>query len=100
MNVAENLLTTLSEEAGEVVLQTSKALRFGLHDGYPNSNTTNAQDIVNEIEQLNAMYEMLVKKGSLPKLTDEEKIAIRMKKKERVKEFQKYSRNLGKLTGE
>ena len=100
MNLSENLLTTLSEEAGEIVLHTSKALRFGLHDGYPGSETTNAQDIVKEIEELNAVYEMLVDKGCLPRLSVSSIEKIRNSKKARVRERQGYSSDLGTLEDE
>lgn len=99
MNLTENLLTTLSEEAGEVILHTSKSLRFGLHDGYPGSTTTNAQDIAKEIEELNAVYQILVSRGDLPKLSEQQIKSIRDEKIRRVEEFQNYSRNLGCLSG-
>lgn len=97
MNTTENLLATLSEEAGEISLHVGKALRFGLNDGYPDSDTTNAQDIVTEIEQLNAIYDWLVERGDLPNLTYAEKELIRLTKKEKVFEYQQYSKKLGCL---
>lgn len=97
MNLKENLLATLSEEAGEICLHTGKAQRFGSNDGYPGSKTTNAQDIVIEIEQLNAVYEMLVEEGVLPSLSAKEIKKIRLNKKEKVKDYQDYSRAKGCL---
>lgn len=98
MNIKENLLTTLIEEAAEIIHHTSKGLRFGLEDGYPGSSTSNYEDIITELEQLISVYEMLVDENILPKLKIEEKMKIREDKKEKVKHYRKYSRAKGTLT--
>ena len=48
MNRQQLLLVQFAEELSEVQQSIAKALRFGLEDGYPNSTTTNAEDIAQE----------------------------------------------------
>lgn len=67
MNRIEHLLTCLAEEAAEVAQAATKALRFGLDDGYPGSGRTNAQDIAKELNDLIAVAELLEECGALPR---------------------------------
>lgn len=111
MNKQEHLLSTLAEEASEVLLElelikpvarliqsVSKANRFGLTDGYPDRDTTNAQDMAKEVQELIAVYEMLEDEGCIPTLTDEEKQLIRKTKKERVMLWMGHAKERGALT--
>jgi NTP pyrophosphatase (non-canonical NTP hydrolase) len=59
MNRTEHLLTCLMEECAEVQKAAAKALRFGLENGSPDTQTTNAQDIAKECTDLIAIMEML-----------------------------------------
>ena len=59
MNKTEHLLVCLAEEAAELQQAVSKALRFGLSDGYPESATTNRHDIEREFIDLLAVMELL-----------------------------------------
>lgn len=78
------LLVILQEECGEVVTHTSKALRFGLEDGYPGSSMTNRADIAVEVAHVMEMAAMLVEAGVLDPVTIE---AHRAAKREKVMRF-------------
>jgi len=56
MTRVEHLLIKLSEECNEIGKAVSKALLFGLDDGYPNSNRTNLQDIQHEFNPEEEVY--------------------------------------------
>jgi NTP pyrophosphatase (non-canonical NTP hydrolase) len=59
------LLTILAEECAEVIKAVSKALRFGLADGYPGTLTTNSADIGQEVGDILCVVEKLVERGIL-----------------------------------
>lgn len=67
MTRAEHLLACLAEECDEIGKNCMKALRFGLADGYPGSNSTNAEEISRELTDLFAVMRMLVAEGIIPK---------------------------------
>jgi hypothetical protein len=67
MNRAEHLLACIAEECDEVGKNCMKALRFGLQDGYPGANVTNAQEIADELSDLIAVMRMAVSEGVIPK---------------------------------
>lgn len=87
MNRKEHLLIKLSEECNELGKAVSKSLLFGLDDGYPESDRTNAQDIKDELNDLFAVAEMLCSEGLDLKL-DNEKIKA---KKVKVERWMKYA---------
>lgn len=97
MNLTEHLLTCLAEECAEVQQAVSKALRFGMDDGRPESQTTNAQDIARELVDVLAIVEMLEEAGviTLPK----NKEARIIQKKIRVVDCMKYAKARGVLHG-
>ena len=94
MNITEHLLTCLMEECAEVQKAASKALRFGLKDGYPGSGVTNAVKIAEEVTEVIAMIEMLqeygIKQPLFPRKLKEEK-------KNRVREYMHYAKQVGQL---
>lgn len=96
MNRTEHLLTVLAEECAEVQQAIAKALRFGLDDGYPGAESTNAQDIAREFVEVLAVVEMLEADGAicLPK----NKLARIAQKKVRVNEYMTYAEQRGSLT--
>jgi len=96
MTESEHLLTCLAEEAGEIVQACAKALRFGLDDGYPGTDRTNAGDISKECTDLMAVLELLHEHGDLEWLLPD--CAKRMEaKKAKVREFMEYARKRGTL---
>ena len=66
MTRTEHLLVCLAEEAAEIQKAVSKALRFGLQDGYPGTDRTNARDIMLEFYDLAAIIGMLQLDSDLP----------------------------------
>ena len=65
MNITQHLLACLSEEAGEIVQSVGKAHRFGLDDCYPDTEHTSRKDLANEMDDLIAVYQILVELGEL-----------------------------------
>jgi len=59
MNRTEHLLTCAAEECNEIAQRVSKALRFGLDDMQVGQGLSNAERIVQEFRDLQAVMEML-----------------------------------------
>ena len=97
MNTTEHLFTCLAEECAEVQQAVSKALRFGLADGYPGADTTNAQDIARELIDIIAVTDLLREHGIIP--YPGESTSMYELKKARVKKFMKYAKTTGALGG-
>ena len=95
MTKVEHLLACLAEECAEVQQSIMKALRFGLDDGYPVSETTNAQDISKEFCEAIAVLELLEEMGALKKTTVLKTIK---EKKERVRHYMEYAVVRGALS--
>lgn len=57
--LVRELLEILIEECAEVQKACTKALRFGLDNGYPGSETTNAEEISIELGDVEAVVERL-----------------------------------------
>ena len=53
------LLDKLQEEAAEVIQSVSKIRRFGEHNKHPERDTTNKEELVNELEDLLAIVAAL-----------------------------------------
>lgn len=88
MNELEHLLTVLGEEAGEVIGRASKAIRFGMTEIQPGQPHDNKRRIEQELGDLLATAELL---GLT--IHEEDKAA----KKEKLKKYMGYSRELGLL---
>jgi len=97
MNTKEHLLTCLAEECAEIQQAVSKALRFGLDDGYPGADTTNAKDIAREYVDLVAVIDLCREHGIIGQPGDSK--AMYDAKRERVKQFMRYARERGALDG-
>ena len=97
MNTKEHLLTCLAEECAELQQAISKALRFGLQDRYPGSNTTNAQDIAKESVDVLAVIDLLQEQGIISKPREPQ--AMVDAKRKRVNEYMKYAKTTGALIG-
>ncbi len=95
MNITEHLLVCANEEGLEIGQAADKALRFGLHDGYPETDRTNISDFVNEVNDLVGVLELMQENGiELPHLFD--RLAIDAKKA-RVTKYMDVARRLGTL---
>lgn len=53
------LLGLLQEEASEIITETSKALRFGLHERYSPEYPTNMERVQNEVKDLLTIAEIM-----------------------------------------
>lgn len=62
------LLVILGEEAAEIVVAASKALRFGLDDGYPGTERTNRDDLTREVGDLLAVVTELQRFNLFPQV--------------------------------
>jgi NTP pyrophosphatase (non-canonical NTP hydrolase) len=92
----EHLLSILAEECVEVAQRVTKALRFGLAEIQPGQLKTNAQRIMDEINDLLAIYQMVA--GENKPLFEGSVLEWQMAlddKKEKVEKFLKYSTECG-----
>jgi hypothetical protein len=96
MNKTEHLLVCLAEECAEIQKAVAKALRFGLDDGEPGGNTTNAQDIVKECCDIVAVIELLEEAGIIEKMGTIQAIEA---KKAKVRDYMGYAEWRGTLMG-
>lgn len=95
MNVTEHLLVCANEESCEIGQAADKALRFGLHYGYPETDRTNITDFVREFNDLVGVLELMQENGiEMPNLFD--RLAIDSKKS-RVNKYMDVARRLGTL---
>lgn len=53
------LLTCLAEEANEVAVRASKAIRFGLEEAQPGQDENNAERLMRELNDMMAVIQML-----------------------------------------
>ena len=65
MTKIQYLLVCLAEESAEVAQRATKALRFGLGESQPGQSLTNAERILDELEDLQIIVEMLREEGAL-----------------------------------
>lgn len=95
MNKVEYLLTCLSEEAAEIQKDCCKGQRFGIKDVNPASGQTNAEMIIEELNDLMGVVKLLIEEGVLREnWLDNKKI---LAKTEKVKEYMLYSKEQGTL---
>ncbi len=95
MNESEHLLVCLAEECAEIQQAVTKALRFGLRDGYPESGRTNAQDIRKEMVDLIAVWELLEEKQIIYHMQNNEQAIKR--KKARAIQYMNYAKSTGAM---
>ena len=97
VNKAEHLLTCLMEECAEIQKSAAKALRFGLDDHAPDSESNNAEDISAEIHDLLAVIEMLKEERIIPDTCLQDSKSKIERKKEKVKKYMDYAIERGTL---
>lgn len=100
MNKAEYLLSCLSEECAEIAQRASKAQRFTLEECQPGiePQRSNAQRIVDEIHDLEAVIEMLYEERFLPKPPALDRHNAISAKRKKLKFYMAYSCERGALT--
>ena len=94
MTETEYLLICLAEEAGEIIQACAKALRFGLDDGYPGTDRTNAGDIDIECTHLWAVHKMIEDRGIFPVPMDR---GVAENKETKVLSFMQYAKDRGTI---
>ena len=95
MTENEYLLYKVAEECSEVAQMASKSAIFGLDETYALQDHTNAERLMHEYTDLQAVIEMLQAKGVLP-LMDKSRIP---EKKIKVLKYMQYSKELGIVNG-
>lgn len=95
MTRTDHLLTILIEEAAEVQQRATKALRFGIDEVQPEQSLTNAERLVDELNDLLATVDMLQREGVLPRGVGDPG-AMKMKQA-RIEKYLLRSREMGRL---
>ena len=93
MKHSEHLLICLIEECAEVQKAASKALRFGLDDGYPGSGRTNRQDIEKELLDVISICQILADKSIIRQFHQTEIDAALMDKRDKINHWLDYARS-------
>jgi len=93
MTRQDHLLVILAEECAEVIQAVSKALRFGLQDGYPDTERTNSTDITRELAHILAMHQLLADDNSIGYIN----VQAILDKQTKVEEYLKYSEKQDRL---
>lgn len=102
MNKTEHLLTCLSEEGVEISHIIHKALRFGLHERWPNNpnaaKPSNCERLIDELNDLLGVISLLEDEKILPPnwKSDHKRLA----KREKVLKYMIYARGEGALKDE
>ena len=89
------LLTVLAEEANEIAVRASKAIRFGLSEKQPGQDLSNAARIKGEINDLLAVVDMLNSEFDLGFF---ESSMLQKEKREKVEKYYRYSVELGEVS--
>jgi hypothetical protein len=97
MTDTEYLLVCLAEECAEAQKAVSKALRFGLTNWHPEGETTNAEDIENELCDVEAIVDLLRTIKVLPARHDNGEI---IRKQLKVESYIKLNNARGAITPE
>lgn len=100
LNKTEYLLICLIEECAEIQQRATKALRFGLTEIQKDQLLTNAQRINGEVNDFNAVLEILKNRRDIPEQADDEEIKAIMDKHQKLHEYGKLSIELGILKEE
>lgn len=101
MNVNANLMMTTAEECGELIQAISKYCRFGPEDLCEETGAVydNAEQIITEFYQLQAMIEMLQDRGILPIVDLIGQYNIKDAKKQKVNHYMTLSEKRGFVNG-
>jgi len=94
MNREQLLLVKLAEECSEVAKVALKITQFGFSETAPNTSSTNAQRLREELDDLSAVLEMLKHNCGFSYEPDSTHIE---NKKKKVEGYCKYSESLGNV---
>lgn len=106
MTRTEHLLVILGEECNEIAQRVAKALRFGLAEVQPGQPLTNAQRVMDEVNDFVAVYLLISGPDASPETNDlfqidpqamSRAVAVKQAK---VKDFLAYSAAQGTVDGE
>ena len=98
MTVNENDFVVAMEECSEVAKCLSKAMRFGLYNHHPSKpEETNAQALIKEYYQLNAIMERIINSHNL-KITDDMVKQIKLDKLYMVDKYANVSIKEGRIS--
>lgn len=92
MNREQMLLTILAEECQEVAKRATKAIRFTMEEVQAGQDSTNAERIIYEFNDLMAVMHLLFKNEPV---INHEMIAL---KKDKINKWLEYSKSVGTLT--
>ena len=92
MNLLQHYLLKLSEECNEVGQMASKCMQFGLMEKHPDLNENNLQRLHMELDDLNAIVEILNYRFNFDYKPNKDRIS---KKKAKVQKYLDYSHKLG-----
>ena len=84
------LLNCIAEEANEIAIRASKAVRFGLEEVQPGQTKTNRARLVKELIDLATVVEM----AGIKPLSSAEAFSMMEAKREKVEKFYDYSVSL------
>lgn len=103
MTRKEALLVMLMEECNEVAQRASKILRFGVNEVQPGQEKTNAQRLMDEVEDFIGVYQMITGCAVAPseecyRRDPVDVMAGIMNKKAKVEKFLEYSKECGTIT--
>lgn len=95
LTIDEYYLQYLAEECVEVAQRVSKAIRFGITEIQPGQDMNNAIRLTAEMADVFGVWEVLVERGLVPKVTG----AQIDRKLERMAKYLKFSQDLGTVEG-
>lgn len=96
MNLEEYLLSSLSEECGEIIQAVCKAQRFGLDDEYKGRATPRTQ-ILNEVRDLLGVIDALEDLEVIPEVATFETAAHIQSKRDKIDKYITYAQERGTL---
>jgi len=85
----KNLLVVATEECAEVTQACTKSIRFGINNHHPNRKTTNADEILTEFYQLQAVIEELQRDKMLPIYNEDYVRSIKRNKLKKIEMYRK-----------
>ena len=94
MNNQQFLLLKLAEEAIEIAHMAHKCIQFGMEEHHPSLDKSNKERLEKEYNDLQAIVDMLEEEENIPFTLYHWHIE---NKKEKVKRYREYSKNLGRV---